>query len=119
MAKILTIDDAWPSRQMIGKILKTAEHQVVEADNGKNALLKLNSYTPDCIILDLLMPEMDGFDFLVHLKQINYDVPVIVISADTQQSSRSKALRLGASKMLNKPPKFNELLMAVEELTYK
>ncbi len=117
MANILTVDDAWLSRQMIGKILKTAEHKVIEADNGKNAFQKLESFTPDCIILDLLMPEMNGFEFLKKMHESEINVPVIVLSADIQESTRSKALRLGASKMLNKPPKIQELITAVEELT--
>ncbi len=117
MANILTVDDAWLSRTMIGKILKTAEHEIVEADNGLNALQKLESYTPDCIILDLLMPEMDGFGFLEKMQEKNIDIPVIVLSADIQDSTRTKALGLGAARMLNKPPKLNELISAVHELT--
>ncbi len=117
MANILTVDDAWLSRQMIGKILKTAEHKIIEADNGKNAFQKLESFTPDCNIRDLLMTETHGFEYLEKLHENEIDVPVIVLSADIQESTRSKAQRVGASKMLNKSPAMQVLITAVEGLT--
>ena len=72
MAKILVIDDAWLSRQMITKILKTQDHEIVQAENGKIGLKKVPLVNPDCILLDLLMPEMNGFEFLEQMVKISH-----------------------------------------------
>ena len=69
MATILVADDSWLSRQMLDKILKEAGHEVVQANDGVEALEKIGRHTPDCLLLDLLMPEMDGFAVLAELRK--------------------------------------------------
>lgn len=60
MARILIIDDSWGTRQIIAKILKADGYELLETGDGKEGLQMAEKHRPDCILLDLLMPEMDG-----------------------------------------------------------
>lgn len=93
------------SRLNIKKMLKEAGHDLIEAKNGREALEKVAVNKPDCILLDLLMPEVDGFEVLKSLRAQKSDVPVIVVSADIQESAQKQCLDLGAKIFLNKPVK--------------
>ncbi len=115
MALILITDDAAFTRRMIRKAFKDTDHLILEASNGKECLEMLKIHSPDCMILDLLMPELDGFGVLEALKQQGSKIPVIVLSADIQDSIRQQCLDLGAVMMLKKPPKGSQILDAIEQ----
>ena len=114
MTLILIADDAAFTRRMIRKAFKDTDHVMVEANNGKECLEMIDIHSPDCIILDLLMPELDGFGVLEALKQQDSKTPVIVISADIQESVRQRCFDLGAKTILKKPPKDAQVLEAIE-----
>ena len=116
MALILITDDAAFSRRMIRKGFKNTDHQILEASNGKECLEMVDLHSPDCIILDLLMPELDGFGVLESLKEKASKIPVIVLSADIQDSIKEKCLDLGAVMKLKKPVKAEKILEAVEKV---
>ncbi len=109
MAKVLLIDDSWLTRRGISGILKADGHDVSEAENGRTGIEKALSDSPDLILLDLLMPEMDGFEVLAELKKQEVKTPVIVVSADIQDTVRVRCLEMGAFGFMNKPPKEDEL----------
>lgn len=113
MALILLIDDSGYSRILTGKLLKQAGHELMEAENGLQGLKALTTRTPDCVIADMLMPEMDGQKFLMALRGMNSSVPVIMLTADAQEKTRSICLELGAQDVLYKPPSSEILLAAV------
>ncbi|MCU0541486.1 MAG: response regulator [Oscillatoriaceae cyanobacterium Prado104] len=115
MGLILITDDAAFSRRMIRKALEEGGHQVIEAANGFEAIEKVAAESPDCIMTDLLMPEMDGFTLLKTLGEKGSKIPVIVLSADIQESARQKCEDLGAFMMLKKPPKAPEIQAAVQK----
>ena len=115
MALVLITDDAAFTRRMIRKAFKDTDHVVIEASNGKECLEMIDTHSPDCLILDLLMPELDGFGVLETLKQQGSKIPVIVLSADIQDSVREQCLSLGAVRMLKKPPKGPQILEALEQ----
>jgi CheY-like chemotaxis protein len=96
--------------------LRSAGYEVVAANNGENGLLAVTEHQPDCIVLDLLMPVMDGPEFLRQLRASGAEVPVIVVSADIQESSRALVEDLGISGFLNKPVKSKELLACLETI---
>ncbi len=102
MKRILVVDDSAIGREIVTKVLGPA-YEVVKAASGEEALLKIGEITPDLVILDLLMPGMDGFAVLGRLKEAVNLIPVIVLSADIQKSTRTKVLDLGAVDMINKP----------------
>ncbi len=109
MAKILIIDDSWVARQWLISILKEKGHELFEASNGKEGLGMVGEVKPDFIILDLLMPELDGVGVLENFRENGNDIPVIILTADIQKTTREKCLKLGAVEVLNKPPRENEL----------
>ena len=116
MARILIVDDSWFARSAIGKILKADGHEVLEAANGHEAVKMAVSNSPDCIVLDLLMPEMDGFEVLKALKAKGSTIPVVVLTSDIQETTREECIRLGAVGFINKPPKNGELDSVIREV---
>ena len=115
MALVLITDDAAFSRRMIKKAVQADHHEAIEAANGHECLEMVAAHTPDCILLDLLMPELDGFGVLQQLRDRDSKIPVIVLSADIQESARQQCLELGALTMLNKPPKAPEIQDAIKK----
>ncbi|OHD14731.1 MAG: chemotaxis response regulator protein-glutamate methylesterase [Spirochaetes bacterium GWB1_48_6] len=105
--KVLIVDDSALMRNLIGKIIESdPELEVIgKALNGAFALRKLETLSPDVIILDLEMPEMNGIEFLRHKKEIKKDMPVIILSSIARKGAEvtMEALSLGASDFLTKP----------------
>jgi len=96
MAKVLIIDDSWLTRRGLLGMISGSAHTVIEAENGKQGLSIIEAESPDCIILDLLMPEMDGYQVLEALKEMGNTIPVVMCSADIQETARKKCMDLGA-----------------------
>ena len=116
MPLILIADDAAFARRMVKKALKEDSYEILEASNGKECLEMITTYSPDCIVLDLLMPELNGFEVLKELHKQDSNIPVIVLSADIQDTTRSQCKELGAFNMLQKPPKPAEIREAISEV---
>ncbi len=92
--------------------------QIWEANDGKQGLQIANEHHPDVILLDLAMPNMDGFELMVHL-QANpqtSSIPIIVSSASVFEENRQRSLQAGATAFLPKPLQINELLNALVSL---
>lgn len=102
MSSILVVDDSDTSRALTSGLLGPA-HRVVEAASGPEALELLGSEGFDLVLLDLLMPGMSGTEVLEELKSAGNRVPVIVLTADIQDSTRDRVLGLGARGILVKP----------------
>ncbi|MBD1938848.1 response regulator [Microcoleus sp. FACHB-68] len=110
MTLILIIEDAWFTRRAICKILQGSGYETLEAANGREGLEIVASRPDiDCMLLDLLMPEVDGWGVLKALREQQSQLPVIVLTADIQESTRLQCLELGAFTVINKPPKPEEL----------
>jgi chemotaxis protein CheC len=116
MASILIIDDSDFMRGKIAAAVKVDGHAVMEAADGLSGLHMAYTHNPDCIILDLIMPEMDGFKVLKTLHEKGTKIPVIVVTADIQVSVQKQCLAWGAAALINKPPEEKELLRAVREV---
>ncbi len=113
MVKILVADDSWLQRQMLGDILKSQGYEVMEAVDGKDAIEKLGDEMPDCLVLDLLMPEVDGFGVLESINNNELNIPVVVFSADIQDTTRKKCFDLGAKGFVAKPLREDQLLAEI------
>jgi CheY-like chemotaxis protein len=109
MALILIVDDSQYQRNIIKKMLEGEGYEFIEADNGLSAIKETLAQKPDCVLVDKLMPELDGEKFLQFIKQNNLTMPVIVITADIQESTRNQCINLGAFDVLNKPFKGEKL----------
>ena len=109
MAIVLITDDAAFTRRMLRKALLKDDHVVIEAANGIECLEMIETHAPECILLDLLMPELDGFGVLKALSENSIAVPVVILSADIQDSVRQDCMDMGAFAMLKKPPKEEQI----------
>lgn len=114
MAKVLVVDDSKFSRGMTTRSLSQGGHEVVEAADGELGLEAVRRHAPDCVVLDMLMPVLDGPGFLGRLRGEGSTLPVVVSTADIQASSRALCEGLGVSGFLNKPARAEDLLRCVE-----
>ena len=112
-AKILVVDDSALSRRTMRRILETAGHAVVEADEGMAALETYFLEKPDLVLLDLVMKGMYGLDVLANLREMDAGARVIVASADIQSSTRTMVEEAGAHAFINKPFIAEQVLAAV------
>ncbi len=114
--KILLVDDNNALREQIRQILTSRRYLVETAANGEEALDKLCENPFDLIILDIMMPKMDGFTALAQLRQLKIDTPVLVLTAKGDAADKVKGLDLGADDYLSKPFSMDELLARVRAL---
>ena len=100
--RILVVDD---EERMVRFIRMNLEHdgfQVAEAFNGKQAIQKIRDFTPDLILLDVMMPDIDGFDVLETVRDFS-SVPVIMLTAKGEEDDRVRGLEHGADDYITKP----------------
>ncbi|MEH1874586.1 hybrid sensor histidine kinase/response regulator [Nostoc sp.] len=114
---ILMVDDRWENRTVITNLLQPLGFNVVEASNGKEGLEIAIGLKPDLIITDLLMPEMDGFELIEHLRHTPEikDVLIIVSSASVFEADKHRSLEAGGNAFLTKPIKVDELLHQLQQ----
>ncbi len=110
--KVLVIDDSAWQRAMLKRILNEAGHSVIDAPNGRAGLERL-AELPEAVVCDLLMPVLDGFDFLSRLRETGSKIPVVIASADIQSSTRARCDELGANDFLAKPYTPEQLISAL------
>lgn len=110
-ACVLVVDDNEMNRDLLSRRIKRQGHEVVTAENGRSALDKIAEHAFDLILLDIMMPEMNGYQLLTHLKAHPqwHTIPVIIISAANDVPSIVKGIELGAEDYLTKP--FNPMLL--------
>jgi two-component system chemotaxis response regulator CheY len=115
MSKVLVIDDSKFSRHRAVDALRHAGHEVVEASDGEMGIAVLGTESPDCVVLDMLMPVLDGIGFLRRIRDQGMRLPVIVVTADIQQSTRNLCEGLGVSAFLHKPARGEEVCGVVDK----
>jgi CheY-like chemotaxis protein len=115
---VLVVDDEPVTRNMLRMILSYAGHTIYEAEDGLDALEKIEQYFPDLVILDLMMPNMDGIDVCKHVRQNEafQDLPIIMLSARTHPGDIEAGLAAGATIYLTKPISRKKLLVQVDDL---
>jgi DNA-binding response OmpR family regulator len=110
--RAMIVDDEPDTVEMVKLILTNAGIDVVSAPNGKTALEKCLRLSPDVILLDIMMPEMDGFETYEHLRKIT-QTPVIFFTAKAQKEELVKGLQIGADDYITKPYHPAELVARV------
>ncbi len=108
--KILVVDDSVEILKMLHTSLKLEGYEVLEALDGKMALALLEESIPDLIILDIFLPEMDGFEVCRRIREKGLKVPIIMLTAQSDVEQRIKGLKSGADDYLGKPFSVSELL---------
>lgn len=116
MAQILVIDDSFLARHTHCNILHEMGHDTSEAANGKEGLDLLGRQTFSLILVDLMMPEMDGISFLKALREQRIAIPTIVLSADIQETKHQECFNLGARAFLEKPVKKLKLIELIDKI---
>lgn len=116
--KVLIVDDVAVNRLMVNKMLGTFGMEVMEANNGLEALEALRTFKADVILLDLMMPVMDGFEMLRILRAnpLTTHIPVIVLSALNTNDDIVAAYNAGANDFVTKPILFEKLVSSVNAL---
>jgi len=121
MAKILVADDEPDILKLVKYTLERHGYEIIPAENGKVAVEFAVQQLPDLIILDVMMPIMNGYDACSKIKEQpeTKNIPVIMLSAKTQQTEISRGMQSGAEGYLRKPFTPKELLAQVMEILEK
>ncbi|MCI7125047.1 MAG: response regulator transcription factor [Agathobaculum sp.] len=117
--RVLVVEDARDMNRLIVKTLTRAGYSVDGCYNGEEALDCLLGAAYDAIILDVMMPRMDGYELLRRLREQGVDTPVLFLTARDTVADRVKGLDLGADDYLIKPFDFDELLARIRAMTRK
>ena len=114
----LIVDDSLTMRKVLSRILEREDFEVITANDGMDAIQKLQLMTPDIILTDIEMPRMDGFEFSRHVRdnEKTSNIPLIVISSRTAEKHRNVAKDLGVNAFLGKPVQDEELIDQVNLL---
>jgi DNA-binding response OmpR family regulator len=112
---ILVADDQRNLRQMMKNYLEPEGFRVVEAANGREALFMARQEKPDLILLDLMMPELDGYEFM-RIYSREADIPIIMLTAKIEENDRVLGLELGADDYVTKPFSMRELTARVRSV---
>ena len=116
--KILIIDDDLDTLRLVGLMLQKQGYQIVAANNGKQGLLKVTEESPDLILLDVMMPEMDGYEVARRLRQDpnTAGIPILMFTAKSQLDDKVTGFEAGADDYLTKPTHPAELQAHVKAL---
>jgi len=109
---VLVVDDEASIRDLLSKTLALAEYDVDTAPDGTSALDRMRAFTYDLLIADLKMPGMDGLTLIRQAKRIKADLPVIIITGFSTESSAIEAVNLGVDGYLTKPFRVPAVLAA-------
>ncbi len=116
MSRVLITDDSLLQRRTLSAIVADMGHEVDTACNGQEAVEKIQANKPDCLLLDMLMPIMDGVQVIETLQSRGVKLPIIVLTADVQEWLKERCLELGATMFLNKPVKQEQLQQALQDI---
>jgi CheY-like chemotaxis protein len=116
--KVLVVDDVAGNRSVVMDLLSSLGFDVLEADNGENALRAVQAHAPDLVLMDILMPVLDGIEATERLRASarHAQLPIIMLSAGAAERERERSLEVGADAFLVKPIDFAELLRHIGRL---
>ncbi|MGI8580074.1 MAG: response regulator transcription factor [Solirubrobacteraceae bacterium] len=114
-ASVLVVDDEEDIRGLIKILLERSGLEVTEAANGREALRQLHAVRPDVVVLDVTMPDLDGWETLERIRDVS-DVPVLMLTARAAELDKVRGLKSGADDYVTKPFGRQELLARVEAL---
>ncbi len=117
--KILISDDSKLLRKKLREELEKLDCEVIEAENGKEAVLRDLQDKPDGVILDIVMPEVGGIEALQVIKEVNPDIPVIMLSSAGTPQKLMETLKLGALDFIQKPYTSAQIKRAVDTIRKK
>ncbi len=115
--KVLVVDDSNTIRRSAEIFLKQGGHEVLLAEDGFDALAKINDYQPDLVFCDILMPRLDGYQTCAIIKRnVRFaDIPVVMLSSKDGVFDKARGRMVGSQEYLTKPFTKDQLLQAVQQ----
>jgi len=116
MFHILVVDDDKNTRRYLQAVLESENYSVSTAANGEEALAAMEQAYIDLVVLDIMMPKMDGYAFTETLREVNSDLPILMVSAKQLPEDRHKGFLVGTDDYMTKPIDETELLLRIKAL---
>ena len=116
MFHILVVDDDRNTRRYMRAVLEAADYTVSTAENGAKALEILEKEYIDLVVLDIMMPGMDGYEFTESLRSVQNQIPILMVSAKQLSADRKKGFRAGIDDYMTKPVDMEELVLRIQAL---
>ena len=116
MFHILVVDDDRSTRLFMRAFLEAEHYTVSLAENGEDALRVMEKEHIDLVVLDIMMPRMNGYEFTRELRSVNEELPILMVSAKQMPEDRKLAYRLGTNDFMTKPVDEEELLLRIKNL---
>ncbi|MCC7263193.1 MAG: response regulator [Candidatus Latescibacteria bacterium] len=118
--RILVVDDEEPNRTLLRELLEQEGYKVQEAANGEDALRQVAEDPPDVVLLDVMMPVLDGFEVCRRIKETtaSIHIPVLLVTALRERRDRLTGIRAGASDFLTKPIDMQEVVLRVRNAVF-
>ena len=116
MFRIMVVDDDKHTRRLFQAVLENAGYQVLTAENGEDALAIMDREYIDLVVLDIMMPKMDGYQFTSALRESNNNLPILMVSAKQLPSDKKHGFLVGTDDYMTKPIDEEELLWRIHAL---
>lgn len=116
MFRILVVDDDKNTRLFLSGVIENAGYTVFTAANGEDALLLMDREHVDLVVLDVMMPKMDGYEFTRTLRESNNNLPILMVSAKQLPTDKHKAFEVGTDDYITKPIDDEEMLFRIKAL---
>lgn len=116
MFHILVVDDDKNTRRLMRAVLEAEYYTVFTAGNGEEALEVMDTALIDLVVLDIMMPKMDGYEFTSTLRSVQNELPILMVSAKQLPADRKQGFRVGIDDFMTKPVDEEEMLLRVKAL---
>ena len=116
MFRILVVDDDKNTRLLLKAVLEAENYTVFTAENGEDALKLMDTQHIDLVVLDVMMPKMDGYEFTKVLREANNSLPVLMVSAKQLPADKKKGFLVGTDDYMTKPIDEEEMLLRIKAL---
>lgn len=116
MFHILVVDDDKNTRRLMRAVLEAENYTVFTAENGEDALDVMDAEHIDLVVLDIMMPKMDGYEFTKTLRSVQNDLPILMVSAKQLPADRKQGFLVGTDDYMTKPVDEEEMLLRIKAL---
>ena len=116
MFRILVVDDDKNTRMLLKAVLEAENYSVSTAENGEDALAVMDANHVDLVVLDVMMPKMDGYEFTRTLRQSNNNLPILMVSAKQLPADKKRGFLVGTDDYMTKPIDEEEMLLRIKAL---
>ncbi len=116
MFQIMVVDDDRNTRVLLKAVLEAENYSVYTAENGEDALAVMDAHHIDLVVLDIMMPKMDGYEFTKALRESNNNLPVLMVSAKQLPSDKKHGFSVGTDDYMTKPIDEEEMLWRIKAL---